>query len=107
MGLHEAHGPLICSCTFIYGRIQSVRISLLVLMRGEVLMDADRPIKTATEDRLGFAPVAERLAETILDQSARDGLVFGIEGEWGSGKSTLINLTISALRNAAPAPEII
>jgi hypothetical protein len=70
-------------------------------------MDADRPIKTAAEDRLGFAPVARRLAEVILDQSAQDGLVFGIEGEWGSGKSTLINLAISALRHASPAPEII
>jgi predicted KAP-like P-loop ATPase len=70
-------------------------------------MDADRPIKTPAEDRLGFSPVARHLAQVILDQSAKDGLVFGIEGEWGSGKSTLINLAIVALRGAAPAPEII
>lgn len=70
-------------------------------------MDADRPIKTAAEDRLGFAPVARHLVQVILDQSAKDGLVFGIEGEWGSGKSTLISLAIGALRDASPAPEII
>ena len=70
-------------------------------------MDADRPIKTVAEDRLGFAPVARHLAQVILDQSANNGLVFGVEGEWGSGKSTLINLAISALREASPAPEII
>ena len=51
---------------------------------GLPIMDADRPIKIAAEDRLGFAPVARHLAQVILDQSARDGLVFGIEGEWGS-----------------------
>ncbi len=70
-------------------------------------MDADRPITTADDDRLGFTPVANHLAQVILDQSATDGLVFGIEGKWGSGKSTLINLTIASLENASPAPEII
>jgi hypothetical protein len=34
--------------------------------------------------------------------------VFGIEGKWGSGKSTLINLTIEALKtHSDDAPEII
>ena len=70
-------------------------------------MDADRPISIADDDRLGFAPVAEHLAGIILDQSAKDGMVFGIEGKWGSGKSTLINLTMASLRQAAQAPEII
>lgn len=69
-------------------------------------MDADKPIRREEDDRLGFAPVAENLASVIVDRSASDGLVFGIEGKWGSGKSSLINLTIDAIRgrgNAAPA----
>ena len=70
-------------------------------------MDADRPIATRAHDRLGFAPVAEQLARTIGDQSAADGLVFGIEGKWGSGKSTLINLTIEALHRLPNPPETI
>ncbi len=70
-------------------------------------MNPDRPIKTAAEDRLGFAPVARHVARVILDQSAKDGLVFGIEGKWGSGKSTIINLIINFLREASSAPEII
>jgi predicted KAP-like P-loop ATPase len=56
---------------------------------------------------LGLAPVADHLARTIADQSARDGLVFGIEGRWGSGKSTLILLMIEALRRLPCPPEII
>jgi len=60
------------------------------------------------DDRLGFSPVAEHLARAIVDQTAKDGLVFGIEGKWGSGKSTLINLTIDALRrHGDAAPEIV
>lgn len=71
-------------------------------------MDGDRPIIQKGEDRLGFAPVAEHLAHAIADQPAPDGLVFGIEGKWGSGKSTLINLTVEAIRALGQgAPEII
>lgn len=71
-------------------------------------MDPDRPISRLEDDRLGFAPVAEHLARAMLDQPAKQGFVFGIEGKWGSGKSTLINLTIEALkRHEDTLPEII
>lgn len=71
-------------------------------------MDCDRPVTCREDDRLGFSPIAEHLAKAIIDQAAQDGLVFGIEGKWGSGKSTLINFTIDALRrHGDTAPEII
>jgi KAP family P-loop domain len=75
---------------------------------GAFRMDGDRPIENAENDRLGFATVAKHLAHAIADEPAPDGFVFGIEGKWGSGKSTLINLTIEALRKVgSQAPEII
>lgn len=71
-------------------------------------MDGDRPLTKKDDDRLGFTPVADHLAQALLDQSVKDGLVVGIEGKWGSGKSSLINLTIEALRNGGHgAPEVI
>jgi predicted KAP-like P-loop ATPase len=71
-------------------------------------MDGDRPITRREDDRLGFAPVADHLARAILELRASEGFVFGIEGKWGSGKSTLINLTIEALRTAGiVAPEVV
>jgi len=71
-------------------------------------MDGDRPISRREDDRLGFAPVAEHLARAIADQPATQGFVLGIEGKWGSGKSTLINLTIESLKSyGGSAPEII
>jgi predicted KAP-like P-loop ATPase len=70
-------------------------------------MDGDRPIKRIEDDRLGFALIAKQLAQSILDQGTRDGLVFGVEGKWGSGKSTLINLTIASLQHAPHPPEVI
>jgi predicted KAP-like P-loop ATPase len=71
-------------------------------------MHDDRPIAHLEDDRLGFAPIAEQLAAAIADLPAAQGFVFGIEGQWGSGKSTLINLTIDALgRLERNSPEIV
>jgi predicted KAP-like P-loop ATPase len=47
----------------------------------------DRPAET---DALGRAQFAKSLARALLSVSAGDGLVVGIEGGWGSGKSTVI-----------------
>jgi hypothetical protein len=71
-------------------------------------MDGDHPVTRREDDRLGFSPIAEHLTCAILDQPAPQGFVFGIEGKWGSGKTTLINLTMAALRASGPqAPEIV
>ena len=71
-------------------------------------MDGDRPITRREEDRLGFTPIAEHLARAVVEQKAPQGFVFGIEGKWGSGKTTLIYLTIDALKAyGARAPEIV
>jgi predicted KAP-like P-loop ATPase len=48
-----------------------------------------------TEDRLGYASFAERMANVIVDLAAPNGYVMGLHGAWGSGKSTAINFTIS------------
>lgn len=67
----------------------------------------DRPIETSAEDRLGFGPAARNVAQAIHNMASPDGFVIGIEGEWGSGKSSFINLVSDALRQFENAPEII
>ena len=47
----------------------------------------DRP---ASEDALGRSHFAETLIRSLILPIGSPGLVVGIEGEWGSGKSTLI-----------------
>lgn len=47
----------------------------------------DRP---ATEDTLGRLNFAEALSHSLVLPKGSPGLVVGIEGNWGSGKSTLI-----------------
>jgi len=67
----------------------------------------DRPIEAPSEDRLGFGPAARHVAEAIHKMASPDGFVIGIEGEWGSGKSSFINLVSDALRKPGSASEIV
>ena len=60
-------------------------------------IDPDKPISDEKEDLLGRRPVAHRIADMInnLGDDYKDSVVIGIEGEWGSGKSSLINLILN------------
>ena len=61
-------------------------------------MHTDRPLMHANQDRLGFEETAVHLANAITSDKLTSGFVFGVEGPWGSGKSSLINLTQEKLR---------
>ncbi len=61
------------------------------------LMETDAPLADDGGDRLGFAKIAEELAASIKAQPADGGLVIGIEGAWGSGKTSLVELVFSQL----------
>lgn len=51
-----------------------------------------------TEDRLGYRPFAERLSRAVLDLEASNGYVIGLQGPWGSGKSTALNFVSAFLK---------
>lgn len=72
-------------------------------------LNGDKALTDTSEDRLGFASMADSIAEAVLKQSNIDGLVLGIEGRWGSGKSSLVNLMLNAFRRSGQnfCPEII
>jgi len=52
----------------------------------------DLPVSTPEEDRYGFSSLAENLAHSILSLDAGVSTVIGIEGAWGAGKTSLLNL---------------
>jgi hypothetical protein len=60
--------------------------------------DGDRPIRTDDEDRFGFSSLADRIADALTVQPGSKGFVFGLEGKWGSGKSSLLALSLKKLR---------
>ncbi|MGC1582481.1 MAG: P-loop NTPase fold protein, partial [Candidatus Acidiferrales bacterium] len=54
-------------------------------------LSADRPGADPEVDRLGYAPFAKRLAESILRLSGAEGHVVALYGPWGFGKTTMLN----------------
>jgi predicted KAP-like P-loop ATPase len=52
----------------------------------------DSPIRSTREDALLRSPVAHEFAETIRELDSSEGLVIGVLGPWGFGKSSFINL---------------
>jgi hypothetical protein len=62
----------------------------------------DQPIHSEDQDRFGFGPLAERIATALTTQAAGKGFVLGVEGKWGSGKSSLLALTLQKLRSMSP-----
>lgn len=59
----------------------------------------DRVLKSKDGDKLGFRGVARRIVTTLVDEASENGLVIGIEGAWGSGKSSLLFLIEDELKN--------
>ena len=52
----------------------------------------DNPIQSSKEDVLGRAVVAKDFARSIRDLDASQGIVVGVLGAWGHGKSSFVNL---------------
>lgn len=62
----------------------------------------DRPIDAGEQDKLGFRDVARQIAKSLLDRVSAEGFVIGIDGAWGSGKSSLLFLISDELSNLPP-----
>lgn len=52
----------------------------------------DNPIESPEDDALGRAGVAASFAMQVLGLDAAKGLVVGVLGPWGSGKTSFVNL---------------
>ncbi|QEY26596.1 KAP family P-loop NTPase fold protein [Neisseria zalophi] len=55
-------------------------------------LSIDNPIKSAENDALNRHKSAKQFASSIFDIDASEGLVVGVLGEWGSGKTSYINM---------------
>jgi predicted KAP-like P-loop ATPase len=59
---------------------------------------ADTPLMNPQQDRLGYAPFAKHLADSICKMNFPGGFVIAVYGSWGFGKSTLLNFLIHYLK---------
>lgn len=61
-------------------------------------ISADLPLVDPDDDRLGYAPFAERLAGAIAALDPDQAMVLALNGAWGSGKTTVLNFVEHHLR---------
>lgn len=62
---------------------------------------ADEEIDNEKDDLLSIKGQAKSFAETVLASGAHPGLVFGVDGPWGVGKTSFINLAERSWNGAA------
>ncbi|WP_010460519.1 KAP family NTPase [Acidovorax radicis] len=60
--------------------------------RSQLFFLSDDEIKRETDDLLASEGQAKSFAETVLASGSHSGLVFGVDGPWGVGKTSFINL---------------
>ncbi|SBT17246.1 KAP family P-loop domain protein [Marinomonas gallaica] len=61
-------------------------------------LDSDRALVDEVKDQFGFTGIAKKLAPSIVEASKGDGMVIGLEGKWGSGKTSLLNFLQTELK---------
>ena len=72
------------------------------------MFSSDRPIESEADDLLGRPVFARKLAEAISSWRERDSLVIALCGPWGSGKTSVKNLTLRALNKlGAKGPVVL
>jgi hypothetical protein len=53
---------------------------------------SDRPLEAGDPDPLGFSAIAQGLSRFLRNEKTQPPLTIAITGEWGTGKSSLMNL---------------
>lgn len=61
----------------------------------------DLPIKSSTEDLLSRSSFSRALADAVLAYTHKESVVTALYGEWGSGKSSVVNLILERIDDIA------
>lgn len=63
------------------------------------MISPDLPITKSAEDTLNRGAFAKSLAKTISQYSLPSSFTIGLYGEWGSGKTSLVNMVLESVEN--------
>ena len=58
----------------------------------------DKPIEKQEEDLLGRATISNQLGKAIYKYKEKTGLVIGLFGEWGTGKTSVVNMAENEIK---------
>lgn len=66
-------------------------------------LTGDRAKESLDQDEFNLENITKSVAALLVTRIAADGYAIGIEGEWGSGKTTLANFIVTELSKSALA----
>lgn len=69
-------------------------------------VSGDSPIRGPEDDAFGVDPFSRAIARSITVADASEGLVYAVNGPWGSGKSSAVNLILHHLAEPVAAGRI-
>ena len=81
--------PIIFSVSFF---LRSLQLRFLKKSNEDSLFMSDKEGKNKSDDKFNFSDKAKNFCEKVYDEKSSQGLVFGIDAPWGTGKSTFVNL---------------
>lgn len=61
------------------------------------MFKSDQPIQTQNDDLLGRSAFAKSLGKAILSYGFNESISIGLFGEWGSGKTSIINMALEEI----------
>lgn len=71
------------------------------------MFSTDKPITDVSEDKLGRSGFAERLAKAIINFNTADSYAIALQGSWGCGKTSVLNMAICKIEELAGEKTVI
>lgn len=71
------------------------------------MFSTDKPITDASEDKLGRSGFAERLAKAIINFDTADSYAIALQGSWGCGKTSVLNMAIQKIEETTDKKTVI
>ncbi len=76
-------------------------------MRGNKMnYSSDKPVEKASQDLLGRSFFSKQFGKAIYEYSLSDGLVIGLFGKWGTGKTSVINMALDEIEELSTKDEV-